>query len=135
MLKILMTLGLSAVLAQVGISCLEATLGDDLGSLVHVSIVLTSMLYWSFVSYRIRHGDGRLWSAMVCGIMSPFIGTFIAGMPFGIGSLAGFILAAQFFYITVPVGMMAGLVVWSINRQPATPPPSAALQPPHHPRP
>lgn len=94
-----------------------------------VTIIPASMLYWSYVGYSIRRYRSGLFVALAWGVMSPFVGSILAGLPvsFGLGAIAGLITVTVWMYITLPIGVVTSLVVWLVNREkkPVDIPPAA----------
>ena len=117
-----MTAAVSIAMALIGILALGMVSGDSVDrnsglSLLHLFVIPVSVLMWSYVGYKIRNDYLGATYAVTWGIVSPFIGGLLAGLPmFIIGALVGVLTAATYYYITVPIGVTTGLIVWLINR-------------------
>ena len=109
-------------MALIGILVLGMVSGDSANrnsglSLPHLFVIPVSVLMWSYVGYKIRNYYFGLTYAVTWGIFSPFIGGLLVGLPmFIIGALVGVLTAAIYYYVTVPIGVATGLLIWLINK-------------------
>lgn len=124
--KIVMTLIVAACAAILGTLCLDAEANrggseqhDNTLLVLLITIIPASMIYWSFVGYSIRRYRSGVFAALSWGIVSPFIGSILAGLPvsYGLGAIGGLITATIWMYITIPIGVATGLAVWLVNRE------------------
>ena len=117
-----MTVAVSIAMALIGILVLGMVSGDSANrnsglSLPHLFVIPVSVLMWSYVGYKIRNYYFGLTYAVTWGIFSPFIGGLLVGLPmFIIGALVGVLTAAIYYYVTVPIGVATGLLIWLINK-------------------
>jgi hypothetical protein len=80
-------------------------------------ITFVSVLFWSWAGFKMRNIIQSREYALKIGLLSPFVGGFFAGLPFMIiGGFFGFAIALVHFYITIPIGILTGSLVWRINR-------------------
>lgn len=125
--KIVLTLIVAVCAAILGTLWLDAEVNRG-GSehhdstLLHllITIIPASMIYWSYVGYSIRSYRSGVFAALAWGVVSPFIGSILAGLPIGLGVIGGLITATMWMYVTIPVGVATGLAVWLVNRDKKT---------------
>ena len=119
-----MTVAIAVIMALAGIIALVGEIGDSHHeqsgiSILHFLVVPTSVLIWSYIGYRIRNYYEKLSHVILFGVLSPFIGAVVAGLPiYFIGGIFGFLLAMTYYYVTIPIGIITGIGVWAINKNP-----------------
>jgi hypothetical protein len=122
MQKPILTIIVAALAAVVGTWLVSHQLnpakGGDRVSMDLIWVILpASIIFWSYAGYLIRRFHGGILSTLLLGAVSPFVGGFLAGLPYyGFGALYGVLLAVIDFQITIPVGIATGLAVWLVNR-------------------
>ena len=119
-----MTVAVSVAMALIGILVLGVVSDNSPDhshpvTILHLCVIPISVLMWSYVGCRIRNDYFGVTYAVTWGLFSPFIGGLLAGLPmFIIGALVGVFTAVIYYYVTVPIGAVTGLIIWYVNRDP-----------------
>ena len=117
-MKNVRTVGIAIISALIGFLMLNAEMaksesGYTLPIYLLITVIPTSVFYWYATGRLIIKYKLSLLTAIFIGLVSPFIGAAIVGLPpLLFFSVTGVYIAWVYYYVTIPVGIIAGVLVW-----------------------